>query len=148
MYVCMYTPPAASSFAWVQHKRCSRQMVCELCCLNQVGVFLQCRWSVPAHWPGWFQLPKPAAQQCSLPPPSSMTDIYMYVLLKLKCSFIISVVHSKEKCISSVLCPWRIWHASSCGQRAITSGTCENRGLFIKIIYLYLLAISLCLESF
>lgn len=32
----------------------------------------------------------------------------------------------------------RAGHASSCGQEAIASGTCENRGLFIKIIYLYL----------
>lgn len=42
----------------------------------------------------------------------------------------------------------RAGHASSCGQEAIASGTCENRSLFIKIMYLYLLLQSLCSGPF
>lgn len=42
----------------------------------------------------------------------------------------------------------RARHASSCGQEAIASGTCENRSLFIKKMYLYLLLQSLCSGAF
>lgn len=73
----------------------------------------------------------------------------------IQVNFFIKIFLANIPCAQGKVCPsrrgfflQRAGHASSCGQEVTASGTCENRGLFIKIMYLYLLLQSLCSGAF
>lgn len=115
---------AASSSAQVQHKSWTKQSQAQS--LNLIRISLQ-------RWGGQFG----QAGFC-FPRLVGLTP-------SIQVNFFIKMFFENIPCAPGKVCSsrkgfflQRAGHASSCGKEAIASSTCENRSLFIKIMYLLL----------